>query len=100
MRLLGDVDGITSIKTHLKGDFGFNGTLDLAFLFIEEILHEVQKGLDLFLALHLPRHWQYLQLLLIWYICSIISDASIIKQFTFFLDLFLDVFLNSPYFLP
>ena len=42
--LLGDVDGITSIKTHLKGAFVFNGTLDLAFLFIEEVLHEVQKG--------------------------------------------------------
>ena len=38
------VDGITSLKTHLKGAFGFNGSLDIAFLFIEEILHEVQKG--------------------------------------------------------
>ena len=44
VRLLGAVDGIISIKTHLKGAFGFNGSLDLAFLFIEEILHEVQKG--------------------------------------------------------
>ena len=43
MRLLGAVDGIISIKTHLKGAFGFNGSLDLAFLFIEEIFHEVQK---------------------------------------------------------
>ena len=42
--LLGAVDGIISIKPHLKGAFGFNGSLDLAFLFIEEILHEVQKG--------------------------------------------------------
>ena len=31
-------------KNHLKGDFGFNGSLDLAFLFIEDIFHEVQKG--------------------------------------------------------
>ena len=31
-------------KTHLKGAFGLSGSLDLAFLFIEEILHEVQKG--------------------------------------------------------
>ena len=44
VRLLGAVDGIISIKTHLKGVFGFSGSLDLAFLFIEEILHEVQKG--------------------------------------------------------
>ena len=34
---------ITSIKTHLKGDFGFKGTFDLAFLLIEEILQEVQN---------------------------------------------------------
>ena len=44
VRLLGAVDGIISIKTHLKGAFGYSGILDLAFLFIEEILHEVQKG--------------------------------------------------------
>ena len=44
VRFFGAVDGIISIKTHLKGDFGFNGSLDLAFLFIEAILHEVRKG--------------------------------------------------------
>ena len=44
MRLLSYVDGIIPIKTHLKGAFGFNGSLDLAFLFIEGNLHEVQKG--------------------------------------------------------
>ena len=44
VRLLGAVDGIISIKTHLKGAFGFSGILDLAFLFIEDIWHEVQKG--------------------------------------------------------
>ena len=38
------VDGIISIKTHLKGAFGLSGILDLAFLFIEEIWHDVQKG--------------------------------------------------------
>ena len=37
VKRLGAVDGIVSIKTHLKGDFGFSGILDLAFLFIEEI---------------------------------------------------------------
>ena len=42
--LWGAVDGIISIKTHLKGAFGVSGILDLVFLFIEEILHEVQKG--------------------------------------------------------
>ena len=44
VRLLGAVYGIVSIKTHLKSAFGFSGILDLPFLFIEEILHEVQKG--------------------------------------------------------
>ena len=37
VKLLGAVDGIISIKTDLKGAFGFSGILDLAFLFIEEI---------------------------------------------------------------
>ena len=31
-------------KTHLKGAFVLSGILDLAFLFIEEIWHDVQKG--------------------------------------------------------
>ena len=31
-------------KNHLKGTFGFSGILYLAFLFIEEIWHDVQKG--------------------------------------------------------
>ena len=44
VRLLGAVDGIISVKTHLEGAFVFSGILDLEFLFIEEILHEVQKG--------------------------------------------------------
>ena len=38
------VDGSISIKTHLKGAFGLSVILDLAFLFIEEILDDVQKG--------------------------------------------------------
>ena len=33
-----------SIKTYLKGAFGFSGFLDLAFLFMEEIWHDVEKG--------------------------------------------------------
>ena len=41
---LGVVDGIISIKTYLKGASGFSGILYLAFLFIEEIWHDVQKG--------------------------------------------------------
>ena len=44
VRLLGAVDGIISIKTHLKGAFGFSGILELAFLFIEDIWHDMQKG--------------------------------------------------------
>ena len=44
VKLLGAVDGTISIKTHLKGTFGLIGILDLAFLFIEEILYDVQKG--------------------------------------------------------
>ena len=44
VKILGDVDGIMSIKTHLKGYLGFSGILDLAFLFIEEIWHDVKKG--------------------------------------------------------
>ena len=31
-------------KTHLKGAFGLSEILDLAFLSIEEIWHDVQKG--------------------------------------------------------
>ena len=38
------VDGIISIKTHLKSDFGFNIFLDLAFLLMEEIWNDVPKG--------------------------------------------------------
>ena len=41
---MGDVDGIISIKTHLKGAFGFSVILDLAFLFIGDISHDVKKG--------------------------------------------------------
>ena len=41
---IGAGGGIMSIKTHLKADLGFNEFLYLAFLFIEEIWHDVQKG--------------------------------------------------------
>ena len=44
VKRLGAVDGTISIKTHLKGAFGLSGIFDLAFLFIEEIWHDVQKG--------------------------------------------------------
>ena len=40
----GAVEGIMSIKTHLKDDFGFSEVLHLAFFFMEEILHDVKKG--------------------------------------------------------
>ena len=32
------------LKSHLRGAFEFNGFVDLAFFFIEEICHDVQKG--------------------------------------------------------
>ena len=44
VKLLGAFDGIISIKTHLKGDFGSSGILNIAFLLIEEIFHDVKKG--------------------------------------------------------
>ena len=44
VKLLDAVDGIISIKAHLKGALGLSVILDLAFLFIEEIWHDVQKG--------------------------------------------------------
>ena len=37
LKLLGVVDGIISIKNHLKGAFSLSVILDLVFLFIEEI---------------------------------------------------------------
>ena len=48
VKKIGAVDGIISIKTQLKGAFGLSGILDLAFLFIEEIWHDVKNGLDIF----------------------------------------------------
>ena len=44
VKLLGAVDGTVSIKTLLNGAFGLSGILDLAFLFIEEISYDAQKG--------------------------------------------------------
>ena len=44
VNIFGDVDGMISIKAYLKGAFGFSGFLDLAFLFVEYIWHDVQKG--------------------------------------------------------
>ena len=43
VKLLGAVDGIISIKTHLKCTFGVNEFLSLSFLFMEEIRHDVKK---------------------------------------------------------
>ena len=44
VKRLGDVDGTISLKTHLKDDFVLSGILALAFLSIEDILHDVKKG--------------------------------------------------------
>ena len=43
VKRFGAADSIISIKNHLKGDFRFNGLLDLVCLFIDEIWHDVQK---------------------------------------------------------
>ena len=51
VKLFGAVADIMSIKTHLKGDFSFNGFLDLAFLFIGDIWHDVQIGYGSILSL-------------------------------------------------
>ena len=51
VKLFGAVDGIMSIKTHLEGDFDLSVFLDLAFLFVEEIWHDVKKGSGSILSL-------------------------------------------------
>ena len=43
VKFLGTVDIIISINTHLKDASGLSEFFDLAFLFIEEIWHYVQK---------------------------------------------------------
>ena len=48
VKRLGAVDGMISIKPHLKGAIGFSGILDLTFLFIEEICHDAQKIVSLY----------------------------------------------------
>ena len=50
VKLLDVVDGIMSVKTYLKGDFGFSRFLELAFLFMEDIWHDVQKGYESILS--------------------------------------------------
>ena len=77
----GAVDGIISIKTHLKGALGFSEFLDLAFLFIEDILHDVQKGSGYILRKYLPKHYHYPQPTMIWCICDLIFDVKNLEQF-------------------
>ena len=48
VRLLGAVDGIIYIKTHLKGAFGFSGILDLDFFSLKKFDMRCKKGLDIF----------------------------------------------------
>ena len=50
VKTIGAVDGNIYIKTHLKSAFGFNGLLDLSFLFMDEIWHDVQKGYEYILG--------------------------------------------------
>ena len=86
IKLLGDVDGIVSIKTHLKGAFGFSRFLDLDFLFIEEIWHDVQKRSGSILSsIYITKHSQYPQLTIIWWVCDLIFHVVILKQFSFYM---------------
>ena len=56
-----------------------------------------KKGLNLFLALHLPKHLQYPQITIIWCICVLTSDVVILKQFSFLLVIFFfDISLIFP----
>ena len=56
-----------------------------------------KKGLDLFLALHPPKHCQYTQITMIWLICALINDVAILKKFYFLLVIYFS--LTYP-FLP
>ena len=64
VNLLGAIDGTISIKTHLKGDCGLSEILALPLFLLKKFYMMCKKGLDIFLALHLPRHWQYPQLIM------------------------------------
>ena len=44
VKLLEDISGMVSMKTHLKGVLVFRGFFDIGFLLIVEILLDVQKG--------------------------------------------------------
>ena len=79
----GAVDGIISIKTHLKGDFGFSGILDLDFYSLKKFDKRCQKVMGPFSALYLPKYKQYPQPKIIWWICDLIFDATILEQFSF-----------------
>ena len=96
VKLLDAVDGIISIKTHLKGTFGLSEILDLAFFSLKKFDMMYKKGLDIFLALSLPKHYQYHQLTMIWWIYDIISDVIILKQFSSLLVISFS--LISPWF--
>ena len=56
VKILGAVDETISIRTNLKDAFGLSEIFDLAFLFIEEIWHDVKNELYLLLALHIYKH--------------------------------------------
>ena len=47
--------------------------------------------------LHIPRHWQYPQVIMTWWICVLIFDVVILKQFYFLpVIVFLDISLIFP----
>ena len=96
IKTVGAVDGIMYIKTHLRGAFGISRFLDIAFFSWNKSGMMCKKGMDLLFALHLPKHWQYPQLTIIWWICALISDVEIIKQFSFLLVFYFS--LTYPWF--
>ena len=77
-------------KTYLKGAFGFKGSLDLAFLFIEEILHEVQKFLQWIKRLGLSFLWSLKHLSSRFYGCFTINSTKEPHKWNQFQKLFVD----------
>ena len=55
-----------------------------------------KKDMDLFLDLHLPKHWKYPQLIMIWWICVLISDVVLLNQFSFLLVFKFDFSMIFP----
>ena len=55
-----------------------------------------KKGLDLFLAIYLPKHYHYPQLTIIWCICGLIFDVITLKKLSSLMVISLS--LTPPWF--